>query len=362
VSARSARAGSGVTLDEIAGLIGVSRATVSNAYNRPDQLSPALRERILEVASALGYPGPDPAARSLRRGVAASIGVVLTETLSYAFSDLAAIHFLHGLARTSEAASVSLLLVPGSPRHEASAVRGAIVDGFIAYSMPDGDSYIEAIRGRQLPAVYVDSPLIPGANFVGVDNHSATREIAAHVFGLGHRSVAVVSFPCRPDGFRGQADLARQQAAAAHVTRERLAGYREAAEAAGIRWSEIWVEERTGSLEAEGVDAGLALLRPEPRPTAIIAMSDHLAIGVLQAALSLGMDVPGDLTIVGFDDIAAAALVRPALTTVRQPLEEKGAVAGELLIDSIATGTAAVTRLLPTELVIRQSAAPPRTA
>lgn len=363
-SRRRAAGGAGRrgTLDELARIVGVSRATVSNAYNRPDQLSTDLRERILAAAREMGYSGPDPAARSLRRGVVASIGVVLTETLSYAFSDAAAIQFLHGLARQSESVGVSLLLIPASPRRDAGAVRDAIVDGFVVYSMPDDDPHVDAVRQRQLPTVFVDQPHRPGSHFVYIDNRGASRLAAEHVLTAGHDRLAVVSFPCISDDLRGPADEARQAAATRQVTRERLAGYRDAVTDRGFAWSDVRVEERPRSDEEEGRAAGMSLLTGPDRPTAILAMSDQLALGVIDAARASGLSVPGDLSVVGFDDIPRAAQCDPPLTTVSQRLMGKGVAAGELLLAALAEGASAdpVERLLPTELVIRASVASPR--
>src|ERR671912_1118912 len=126
------------TLKEVAAEVGVSPATVSNAYNRPDQLSPELRERVLETARRLGYPGPDPVARSLRTRQAGAIGLIFTETLSYAFRDPAAVAFLEGLGLACESAGSGLLLVPAAPGDgtDARIVHRAAVDGFVVYSMP----------------------------------------------------------------------------------------------------------------------------------------------------------------------------------------------------------------------------------
>jgi DNA-binding LacI/PurR family transcriptional regulator len=364
VPGRDGNGGRQVTLEEIARIVGVSRATVSNAYNRPDQLSAALRERILETARELGYPGPDPAARSLRRGVAASIGVALTETLSYAFSDSAAIGFLHGLTRRIEPQGLSILLVPASPRRDAAVVRDAIVDGFVVYSMPADDPHVAAIQGRGQPVVFVDQPHVAGMHFVGVDIRAASRRLTEHLLELGHRRLAVVSFPLGPDMHRGPADLARQAAATREVTRDRLRGYRDAVEAHGLDWGRVRVEERLRSGADEGRDAGLVLLSARPRPTAVLAMSDHLALGVVEAAHQLGLRVPGDVSVVGFDDIPGAAAADPPLTTMRQPLAGKGEVAGELLLESLAgAAREPQVRILPTELVTRGStAAPPGAA
>ena len=118
---------------------------MSNAYNRPDQLSPELRKRVLDTARRLGYPGPDPVARSLRTRKAGAVGLLLTENLSYAFRDPGAVQFLEGLALACEDAGQGLLLIPASPeREDVAAVHRAGVDGFVVYSVPEDDPHLAA--------------------------------------------------------------------------------------------------------------------------------------------------------------------------------------------------------------------------
>ena len=137
------------TLASLAAELGVSRTTVSNAYNRPDQLSAPLRERVLEAARRLGYPGPDPVARSLRTRRAGAVGLLLTEALSYAFRDPVATGFLEGLALACEQAGQGLLLVPVSPEHaDVAAVHRAGVDGFVVYSVREDDPHFLAVLER----------------------------------------------------------------------------------------------------------------------------------------------------------------------------------------------------------------------
>src|SRR3984893_17570914 len=150
------------TLASLAAELKVSRTTISNAYNRPDQLSADLRERVLETAKRLGYPGPDPVARSLRTRKAGAVGLVLTEPLNYAFSDPAAVSFVAGLAESCEAVGQGLLLIavgPGRSVAEGShAVLNAGGDGFVVYSVADDDPYLAVALQRSLPVVIVDQP------------------------------------------------------------------------------------------------------------------------------------------------------------------------------------------------------------
>src|SRR5918997_3790208 len=183
------------TLASLAAELGVSRTTVSNAYNRPDQLSAPLRERVLETARRLGYPGPDPVARSLRTRQAGVVGLLLTDALSDAFRDPAAIRFLEGLARACGDAGQGLLLVPVNPdadeREITAAVHRAGVDGFVVYSVPDGDPSLAAVLQRALPPVVCDQPQVQGVDHVGIDDRAAMARLGAYLVGLGHRRVGV---------------------------------------------------------------------------------------------------------------------------------------------------------------------------
>jgi DNA-binding LacI/PurR family transcriptional regulator len=344
------------TLATVAEAVGVSRTTVSNAYNRPDQLTPRLRERILETARKLGYPGPDPAGRRLRQGRAGAVGVLLTERLSYAFADSAAVAFLEGLARRCEDAAEALVLIP-LPLGEESAdrVREAVVDAICVYSLPDGHPAVEAALERRIPLVVVDAPRLEAATFVGVDDRAGARAVADHLAALGHRRLGIIVPTLVLDGREGRVDAERLRAAAYHVDRERLEGLRQGVEAAGIPWDEVLIDERSNTQEA-GIEAARSLLTEAERPTALVGTTDQLALGALRGARDLGLEPPADVSVVGFDDIPEASRAQPPLTTVRQPLVGKGAEAGDRLF-ALLDGTAAPDAVLPVELVVRESTA-----
>jgi DNA-binding LacI/PurR family transcriptional regulator len=350
------------TLETIARQLGVSRATVSNAYNRPDQLSSGLRERVLVVAAELGYPGPDPAARGLRRGRAGAVGVLICDRLSYAFTDPAAVVTLDGLASALEGEGAGLLLLPGveggGPPPEL--VRNAVVDGFVTYGLAADDPGLAAARARSLPLVLVDHPARRGEVAVTVDDAGGAGAVGEHLLALGHRHVAAVSFELGLDRRSGLADPARVAASTFVSPRERLVALAQAFERAGARAASFPVWECAHNGRQDGREAATALLAGDPRPTAIVALSDELALGVLDAATDAGLAVPGDLSVTGFDDTPTAALARPPLTTVRQPLHRKGEVAGRTLLDLVAGRRPARVRRLPTELVVRGTTGPPR--
>jgi DNA-binding LacI/PurR family transcriptional regulator len=205
-----------VTITDIAAEVGVTPATVSNAFNRPDQLSPALRQRVLAAAARMGYPGPDAAARSMRRGRLRAIGVLYTDRLSYAFADPAFVLFLQGLALAAEAAAMGMTLLPGAPREtrDPAAVRTVVVDGFVVYSMADDDPLVAAALERRLPLVVADSPRLRDVPYVGIDDEGAARAAAAHLLALGHRRFGVIAGELLLDRRSGPADATRQAAAA----------------------------------------------------------------------------------------------------------------------------------------------------
>jgi DNA-binding LacI/PurR family transcriptional regulator len=348
-----------VTLQTIADALGVSRTTVSNAYNKPDQLNPELRRKVLETAAELGYAGPDPAARRLRSGRPDAIGLLFCHSLSQAFTDPAAMLFLQGLIGQTEPAGLPLLLLAGpqpTGRDVITAVREAVVDSFVVYSLPEEHPQVQAALERRVPLVVVDEPRLPDFSFVGVDDRGGARQAAEHLIELGHRRIGILSMRVVDDDYEGgRLDAERLAAASYPVTRERLTGYREAFEAAGIAWEEIHVEERPGNSPAAGADAARRLLSDDPRPTAILANTDLLAFGALAAAGELGIHVPGELSVVGFDDVPAASYSAPPLTTVRQPLLQKGIEAARLVLERPESPREI---MLPVELVVRASSGP----
>ncbi len=342
-----------VTLATIAEQLGVSRTTVSNAYNRPDQLSGDLRDRILATAKELGYAGPDPMATVLRRGRAGAIGLV-EKSLREALTDQASLMMLAGVAEACDEANVALVLVP--QRRDASArdddatpaiddvVRTALVDGIVAHCDALDDDRRELVLERGLPLVILDGRLEDDDASVGVDDEGGARAVAAHLTSLGHRNFAVLAFSPRSDGF------------GAAVTDRRMAGYRGALADAGLDPDAAPVVYGGHYSLDEARAAADALWSLEPRPTAVLAMSDVFAAGVIASATEAGLRVPDDVSVAGFDDAPIASFNAPAITTVRQPHAEKGATAVRLLLDGAPAGERIT---LPVELVLRASTAPP---
>jgi DNA-binding LacI/PurR family transcriptional regulator len=349
----------GATLAAVAARVGVSRTTVSNAYNRPDQLSTELRDRILAAAAELGYSGPDPVARSLRIRQADAVGLIFAERLGYAFRDPGAVEFLHGLGEACTERGRSLLMVPAGQRGQVETVLRAAVDGFVLSSIAGTDPLLAAVLSRPQPAVIVDSPRgVAGVDFVGIDDQAAFAAIARHVFELGHRRVGVVAtrrgedVPAEPT----PSPLPQRLATGAdpHPVRQlRLTGLAEVAPEPG----RVLVTERPANSRDEGALGARALLDALPDLTAIMCTSDILALGVLDALAERRIPIGTGLTVTGFDDVPAAG--HAGLTTVRQPLEGKGRAAIESLLDD-RPRVLASTVILPTALVIRASSGPVR--
>lgn len=342
-----------VTLQTLAERLGVSRTTVSNAWSRPDQLSADLRERILDLAEKLGYAGPDPAARGLRRGRADAIGLLLTETLEYAFGDPHAHELLRGVAAAIEEADTGLLIVPLPPKRAVGdALRSAVIDGCLVYSMPDDHPALDVLVRRAIPLVTIDGPRLPGVGFVGIADRAASRELGDLVFSYGHRRVLVLSIRLVDDLYDGPIGPERLEQSVYLNSRERIGGTFDAADAAGVPRDGITIHEVSHNHRNAAQDVvGRALAADRP-PTAIIALSDELAAGALEAATSAGLRPGTDITIVGFDDQASAAHLD--LTTVGQSAYDKGYRATRQLVGGEDTKDL----ILPHQLVRRGTVGP----
>ncbi|HJQ02894.1 MAG TPA: LacI family DNA-binding transcriptional regulator [Jatrophihabitans sp.] len=347
----------GATLAAVAARVGVSRTTVSNAYNRPDQLSAELRGRVLAAAAELGYSGPDPVARSLRTRQADAVGLIFSERLGYAFRDPGAVEFLHGLGEACTQRGRSLLMVPAARPAPVETVLRAAVDGFVVSSVGASDPLLAAVLSRPQPAVIVDSPRgYAGVDFVGIDDRAAFASIAAHVVELGHRRVGVVAVrrnedvPAEPIPSPLPVRLAIGDQP--HPVRQlRLTGLTDVMPGDGVL-----VTERPANSRDQGALGAAALLAADPDLTAIMCTSDILALGVLDALAERGIVAGTQITVTGFDDVPAAG--HAGLTTVRQPLEGKGRAAVESLLDDRPRAVAS-TVILPTELVVRSSSGRP---
>jgi DNA-binding LacI/PurR family transcriptional regulator len=311
-----------VTLAQVAKLAGVSVMTASYTYNRPTRVSDQARAKVLAAAAQLGYPGPDARARSLRRGSTRTLGVVLGEHLSYAFDDPGAVAFLAGIADVCAARGYGMTILPiTGAADDVPRITDAAVDGFIVWTTSDDDPILAAVQAMQRPAVVHGGPAVRGMGLVTIDNRAAARAVGAIAF-AGAERPAVVSQPLSRDRVSTISRGADITDVLFPVTRERLEGYRQAAEDAGIAWRDVVVAVCPRNDAAEAEQLAATLLASAQPPDAIAAMSDQLAAGVVRAAHAAGRVIPDDLAVTGWDDAAVAAQL--GLTTVAQSLREQG--------------------------------------
>jgi LacI family transcriptional regulator len=315
----------------------VSIATVSRVLNGNARVSGESSRRVLAAAATLDY-WPNAAARSLRQSRTHVLGILLPDLYGEFFSEV-----IRGIDHEARQAKFQVLI--SSSHAEAEAIAAAArsmrgrVDGLIVMA-PDSESTQSIDRViHRFPVVLLNTRSTNGTSAVAIANVDGARQVVGHLLGLGHRTVAVIKGP------RGNTDA-----------EERLGGYRLAMADAEIEPNPAL--EITGDFtEASGFRAATQLLALNPRPSAVFATNDYMAIGLLSALGARAVRVPDDMAVAGFDDIAIAKYVTPALTTVHVDAYELGACAVRLLIAAIGASEGLPCRheILPATLVIRQS-------
>ena len=348
-----------MTLQTVADRVGVSRMTVSNVFSRPDQLSDELRRRILAAADELGYAGPDPAGRALARGRTGIVGMMLTDSLEYAFTDPFATDLMAAITAELAPSGVALTMLVSRPQGDTIPARDVPLDGAMVFSCSEPSLSVDWLRRRKLPIVFIDQDPADDVTCINIDERGGASAAASHLFELGHRTFGIVT--TYADEPLGPISIDRLHEGK-YGTRERTLGYVDFLAEHGITPT---IVNAGRSNQPAGVTAGEWLLDvpAADRPTALLCYSDTLAFGVLRTARRLAIDVPGELSVVGFDDIRLASTSTPPLTTVHQDIDAKGhAVAAALteLIEQKVRGEAIVPRriVLPTHLVVRESSAP----
>ncbi len=333
-----------VTITDVAGAAGVSKTAVSFAFNNPEKLGQATLERVLQVAHDLGYT-PHPAARALSLRRSGTIGVLIPQRLSIVFANQFLSELFQGLGELVEEHDLSLLLVPPLDGSLEGAIRQASVDGFISLGLSPDDEALATLDRIGIPTVLIDSEESAEHPAVNVDDAGGAEAAARHLLDLGHRQLAVILLP-----------PTRSQAGPTPTSARRFAGY-QAALADFDAPAPYTVT--AGATMAAGARAFESFPRGRRRPTAVLAMSDMAAIGVLGAAHAAGLRVPEDLSVIGYDDLPMAAWTTPPLTTVRQPIVEKGRLAARLLIQLLQGKAVVSPPPLSTSLVVRGSTSRP---
>jgi LacI family transcriptional regulator len=331
------------TINDIARLAGVSTATVSRVLNNRRYVSPATREEVLRIAREHGFQ-LNSSARALSGGRTGLVSAIVPDVDAEYFSSI-----LAGISETLHEQGMDLLLsmTHHQPSRELTLLKRATrtrADGLLLVLPSESVDELEALRRRGRLFVVIDPrwPVPAGIPSVSATNSEGARAATEYLVALGHRRIGVCS---------GPADWL--------VSIKRLHGYQSALAAASIAFDPaLVVHSDYSQMESGRASAGELLSRPDP-PTAIFAFNDILALGVLRAAYERGLRVPAELSIVGFDDLATASLVTPALTTVQQPLSEMGRMATGLLgrlLDKQSVDALHVE--LQTNLVVRSSTAP----
>lgn len=335
------------TITDVAREAGVSVATVSRALRGLDRVSPRTRDKVLEVAERLHYVA-SPTATSLASGRTGVVGVVAPFLTRWFFASL--VSAIEKELR-SEGHHVLLFdLEDDSYDSRLSLSQEMLwkrVDGVISLNIPMTTDELELLDRLHLPVVAIGTPA-PGWPLVCIDDQEVMQTATEHIIGLGHTKIAYIG-------------VVPQNVAHVQTPATRLQAFRETLAAHGLTPNEQWVLGSDWTADAAHVDA-VHLLRERDRPTAIVAASDEMAIGVLSAATALGIRVPDELSVIGIDDFYLSQVM--GLTTVRQEVGIQGQTAARVLLETLVKGQPLdlSTHTIPTELVVRSSTGAPPAA
>jgi DNA-binding LacI/PurR family transcriptional regulator len=335
------------TIDEIARLANVSPATVSKVVNNRPYVSAETRRRIERVIAETGFV-PSQRARGLSQRRSYVLGLMVPYTSDQLFSDPHLLEIMRGIEAEANLREYNLLLSTArAPAEAASAcvrlLRSDAIDAAIVVETLDLQSFTAALTEQTAPWVVIGYAQHTGTYTVHADDYDGALRATRHLLDLGHRRIGLITSTPRP-----------------FALEERLRGVRDALGAAGLTLDEALITVGDFST-ASGEQAAQHLLDCPQPPTAIFALNDRMAFGVVRAAAERGLRVPEDLSVVGFDDISQAALLTPALTTVRQPGYALGVAAARLLFALLDGEQPEASGPIPTELVLRGSTAPPHT-
>lgn len=335
------------TINDIAREAGVSKTTVSFAFNNPSKISKETFARIMKIAQELGYV-PDPVARTLAMKQTGSIGLLLPQAIHEVFQNPYISEIFRGIGCVCDKEGLSLGVLSPLKGVLTQTIRNAAVDGIITLGIGPGMSVLELFHQRGLPFVTIDGGNDQDIVNVGIDDDKAAENLMDAVLSYGHTEIAVfmlknVVLPENGDHFSLTND-------------SRLNGFNRALKKRGLSFgghTGIKVYHTEVSSES-GRKATREVLLEKKRPTVIICLADIQALGVYEECLFQGISIPSDISVIGFDDIPFSAFMNPPLTTLKQPGFEKGEAAAEALVKMINKQTAE-SRCLETEVVLRSS-------
>ena len=338
-----------VTIKHVADLAHVHPSTVSRVFCDSTKISEATRQRVLEAANQLNYH-PSAIARSLTTQRAHTLGMVIPYTHEEFFLDPFFPEVLRGLADVSCRQGFRLMLAGvddpvDEPQAALQLIRSRQVDGMVVQASRVGVDTTDVLLAERLPFVLLGRPVKdgPAISWIEVNARQATQEAIQYLIGLGHRRIGFIG---------GQPNLV--------VTLDRLEGYRQALEEAGLHYDERLIG--YGEFRQEGGARAMRRLLAlrEDRPTGVFAANDLMAIGAMQAVGDAGLSVPRDCSVVGSNDSPIASLVSPRLTSSRAPYYELAREAASALIGQLDNQRAEpVKKLIPCQLIVRDSTASP---
>ena len=331
------------TIIDVAKEAGVSYSTVSRVLNDKSYVKPETREKVLEAMDRLGYQ-VNLQARSLAGGTSKVIGLLVVDLATQYMGQV-----IHGIDDVLAANQYELMLYTTHRQKSKESIyvnmmaRG-LADGLLIVLPRDPEAYLAKLRERDFPFVLIDQLSQNQSDLsVTAANRLGGYEATKHLIDLGHKRIAIVT---------GWMDMIS--------SRDRLEGYKSALANYNIPLDDNLIFEGDFN-QTKGYEGAQYLLDLPSPPTAIFASNDVAAIGVMNGATSRGLSVPDDLSVIGFDDVPIAKVLTPKLTTIRQPLQEMGSVATQLLLDLIdKTKNTPESVILPIELIIRESTAPPK--
>ncbi len=330
-----------LTIRDIARLSGVSRSTVSLVLNHSPRISDVTKRRVWDVIEREGYE-PNAMARGLARRRSDMVAVVVPVTGSHVLSDFYFSEAISGIGDALAARGLHLVIEVATPEWVRTMAglrlfRERQIDGMLVVGTLTSDTFVEKLVKSGHPVALVNS-VLPGAAGVVAENVSGAKAMVRHLVSLGHERI----------GYIGGLDSTT-------VGLERTAGYRAAMAEAGLPVRDGYVVYGNFS-EESGAEAMRQMLALRPRPTAVFAANDMMALGALRVARESGLDVPRDIALAGADDIALSSYVTPPLTTIRQPMYDIGRQATDTLLSLLAgdEGEPAVTRI-ETQIVVRES-------
>lgn len=337
------------TIFDVARIAGVSRSTVSRVLNDQAGVSDDARARVLKAIEELNYQ-PNFAARALKRQKADTVGLIIPASFRQPTNNEPRGYYLTEIIRgaynvISEQRQVLALLDDGGTvDYYDRLIQQRQVDGILMVDINLEEPLLAHFAQGNFPFVVIGNPADPGVACVDVDNYGSAQRVVRYLHRLGHTHIAIISGP-----------------AERLASRDRLAGYRTIMRQLGLPLNDAHQVNGDFS-EGSGRQAMEELLHVRPRPTAVFATNDRMAIGAIRAAVTNGLRVPEDISIVGFDDIPIAPYLNPPLTTLRQPLYDLGGEAARLLLsmtDGSIESSDAPRVMLPTRLMERGTAGPP---